>query len=350
MKTEIFGILEDGREVHIYTLTNESGMVATFTDMGGTWISMEVPDRDGNLADVVLGYERAEHYATNPNSYGAVIGRHANRIGGAAFDLNGKHYELEKNNNQRNNLHSGTDRWYKRIWTVSSSESDNSITFALHSSDMDQGFPGACDVKVTYTLTRNALIIDYDFMPEQDTICNLTNHAYFNLAGHDSGSAMDEEVWIDADYITATDENQITTGQLMPVAGGPFDFTTMKALSKDIEADDEAIKTGLGYDHNFVINNFDGNVKLVAKSYEKKSGRIMEVHTDLPGLQLYTGNCIKDVYKGKGGTTYVPRCAYCFETQFFPNAINIPAFIQPIVKAGVEFKTRTIYKFLTDAN
>ena len=345
-----FGTMKDGRKVYRYTLTNENGVSASFTDRGGTWLTMVVPDRDGNMADVVLGYDTVETIQGGTGHIGEIVGRYANRIGGAAFTLNGKTYELEKNSSGRHNLHSGLDFYRDRVWETEVEETGLGIRirFSILSPDGDQGYPGNAHVTVSYTLLPdNSLKLDYHMVCDADTVANFTNHAYFNLAGHDTGCAMDQKVWIDADYFTITDEDSIPTGELVPVKGTPMDFTEMKPLGRDIDADYEPLKFGNGYDHNWCLNHTPGELSLCIKAVDEKSGRAMEVYTDLPGVQLYTGNSLRPVCDAKGKVRYDKRHGYCFETQNYPDAVNKSNFPSPVVKAKQEYKTTTIYKFLT---
>lgn len=346
-----FGVMENGAEVSRYTLTNENGVSASFTDLGGIWLTMMVPDRDGKLDDVVLGYDTVEKCMSLSGHLGEIVGRNANRIGGAEFTLNGTTYILEANSG-KNNLHSGPNYYRDRIWDTEVEESGlgTKITFSLFSPDGDQGYPGNANIAVSYTLTPdNSLKLDYHMVADADTIANFTNHSYFNLAGHKSGLATAQKVWIDADMFTVADNTSIPTGELVPVKGTPMDFTTMKAIEQDIHADYEPLQFGGGYDHNWVLNHPEGEMALSAKAYDEKSGRIMEVYTDLPGVQFYTANFLggKDCV-GKDNTAYEARSGYCFETQHFPDAINKPEFPSPVLKAGDEYRTTTVYKFLTD--
>ena len=239
------------------------------------------------------------------------------------------------------------DYYRDRIWDAEVEETalGTTITFGLHSPDGDQGYPGNADITVSYTLTPdNCLKLDYHMVSDADTIANFTNHVYFNLGGYKSGSALDQKVWIDADYFTATDANSIPTGELVAVKGTPMDFTEMKPIGRDIQEDYQALKYGNGYDHNWALNHPAGELSLSAKAEDEKTGRTMEVYTDLPGVQFYTANSLKTEH-GKNHAVYTPRCGYCFETQYFPDAINKPEFASPVVKAGEEYKTTTIYKF-----
>lgn len=345
-KTE-FGKLEDGTVVYRYTLTNEQGASASFTDLGGIWLTMVVPDRDGKMADVVLGYDTVQGILTGPGHPGEPVGRNANRIGGAKFVLNGVTYELEKNSGGKHNLHSGPDYYRNRVWETQVEEEDmgTRISFSLFSPDGDQGYPGNADITVSYTLTPdNSLKLDYHMVSDKDTVANFTNHAYFNLAGHDSGNAMNQKVWIDADAFTVTDRDSIPTGELAPVKGTPMDFTQMKPVARDIEADYEQLKWAGGFDHNWALNHPVGEVSLCAKAADEASGRVMEVYTDLPGVQFYTANSMA-TDMGKGRTAYHKRDGYCFETQYFPDSVNKPEFASAFLKAGQEYKTTTIYKF-----
>ena len=337
----------DGTEVYRYTLTNEQGVSASFTNFGAIWLTMSVPDKNGQFDDVILGYDSVDSIQTQPGHPGEPVGRNANRIGGAKFTLNGVTYELAKNSAEVNNLHSGPDYYRDRIWDAEVEETalGTTITFGLHSPDGDQGYPGNADITVSYTLTPdNCLKLDYHMVSDADTIANFTNHVYFNLGGYKSGSALDQKVWIDAHYFTATDANSIPTGELVAVKGTPMDFTEMKPIGRDIQEDYQALKYGNGYDHNWALNNPAGELSLSEKAEDEKTGRTMEVYTDLPGVQFYTANSLK-TERGKNHAVYTPRCGYCFETQYFPDAINKPEFASPVIKAGEEYKTTTIYKF-----
>lgn len=350
INVERFGETRKGQQADKYTLTNEHGVSASFTNLGGTWISMLVPDKNGKMADVVLGYDNLESYLKNPAHFGAIIGRNANRIGGAGFTLNGENYVLAENDG-KNNLHSGPDFYHGRIWEVELDESSlgSRISFSLFSPDGDQGFPGNAQITVSYTLTQDdAVIIDYHMISDADTVANFTNHSYFNLAGHDQGDVLSHQVWIDADYFTPADAGSIPVGTLMPVKGTPMDFTVKKEIGMEIGTDFEALLLGKGYDHNWVLNHCTpGETALCAKAWDPASGRCMEVYTDLPGIQFYTGNFLKRevVGPGKDGAAYDARNAFCFETQYYPDAVNKPSFPSPVLRAGEEYKTTTIYRF-----
>lgn len=348
-KKELWGNMPDGREVYLYTLVNENKVSASFTNLGAVWVTMNVPDRNGKETDVVLGYDSVSDYLLNPPHFGAPIGRNANRIAGAKFVINGKEYKLAANNST-NNLHSGPDLYHSRLWDSEAEENDmgTSVSFSLFSPDGDQGYPGNANITITYTLTPDdGLKIDYHMICDEDTVANFTNHSYFNLDGHDGGSALDQKVWIDADTYTRADEISIPTGEFTPVKGTPMDFTVMKTIGQDINEDYEALVFGSGYDHNWVLNHPSNELALCAASESDKTGIRMEVYTDLPGMQFYTANFLNDQMPGKGGAVYSKRCCYCFETQYYPNAVNTPEFPSPILKAGQEYQTTTIYKFST---
>ncbi|MEF9938757.1 MAG: aldose epimerase family protein [Clostridium sp.] len=349
-KKEHFGVIPTGEPVDRYTLYNKNGVSASFISLGGIWTSLIVPDRDGRETDVLLGYDTVDACLQNGGHLGEIVGRNANRIGQAKLTIDGKVYPLVVNNGP-NNLHSGPDFYRNRIWDAEIAEhaEDTSISFSLMSPDGDQGYPGNAQITVTYTLTAdNAVEIRYNMICDHDTIANMTNHSYFNLAGHNTGNAMAQQVWINADFYTPTDSDSIPTGILDPVQGTPMDFTVMKPIERDINCDFEPLRFGSGYDHNWVLNNRTKEPTLAAKAYDAASGRWMEVYTDLPGLQFYTANFLESQIPGKSGVIYGSRHGYCFETQYYPNAVNIPAFPSPILKEGKEYKTITIYKFLID--
>lgn len=343
MEIKNFGKNKKGEAANLYTLRNRNGMIMAVSDFGATLHILAVPDKVGYLHDVVLGYDTPEDYeGPSGTFFGATVGRNANRIGKAEFILNGKKYSIDKNDGN-NNLHSGLDFYSFRIWDVKET-TENSITFAIHSPDGDQGYPGAVDVSVRYTLTEdNALEISYYGVPEEETLINLTNHSYFNLNGHDSGSIEKHEVWVDADAFTRTNAESIPTGEIIPVEGTPMDFRNKKTIGRDINEKYEALIFGKGYDHNWVLNN-DGKFAKVIEMTGDKTGITMEVYTDLPGVQIYSGNFLTEEI-GKRGTVYKHRQGICFETQFFPDAVNHENFQKPIFKAGEIYKTTTVYKF-----
>lgn len=344
VRVETFGSTSKKEEAVLYTLTNENGMSASITNYGAALVKLNVPDKEGKLRDVVLGYDDVTGYEKGGGSFGAPVGRNANRIGGAVITIQDKTYELEKNDNG-NNLHSGTNYYNKRIWNVGE-KTDSKIEFVLHSPDGDQGYPGTLDMHVTYELTEdNELRLIYDAVPDQDTIINMTNHSYFNLDGHDSGNVLKELVTLDTDYFTRADAQSIPTGELVDVTGTPMDFRMPRALGEAIDADYEAVRLGKGYDHNWVLKN-NGKFDKVAQAVSEKSGIVMEVWTDLPGMQMYTANFLDNEH-GKNGAVYGIRDAVCFETQYFPDAVHHENFASPICKKGMPYHTVTSYKFET---
>lgn len=340
---KVFGKTKEGKTVTMYTVTNKNGMSLSAIDYGANVVSLMVPDKDGNQDDIVLGYDDVAGYEVNGCFFGAMIGRHGNRIGQARFTLNGKAYELEKNDGD-NNLHSGLVGYHKLMFEAETG--DNSVTFSRLSPHMEQGFPGNLKVSVTYTLTdENEWKLLYKAESDQDTLCNMTNHTYFNLKGHDGGPVTGHTVQILANGLTETSDDLIPNGRIVDVAGTPLDFREKKELGRDIEADYKPLIQGGGYDHNFVLDKKDGDFAKVAEISEETKGRTMEVYTDLPGMQMYSGNFIHDEC-GKNGAVYTERNGVCFETQFFPNSVNIPEFKPCILKAGEKFESLTVYKFV----
>lgn len=340
---ERFGMMPDGREIVLYTISNENGYSASFTNLGAIWTRMLVPDRNGCAADVLLGYEDAEGFLVNEPHMGAIVGRVANRTGGASFVLNGKTYHLGQNDGA-NNLHSGPDYYDKRLWNVGET-TDHFVEFTLTSPDGDQGYPGNAEISVTYTLTEaNAVEILYRVVCDQDTPVNLTSHGYFNLAGHDSGEVYDHVVRIAADAFTPTGASSVPTGEKKSVFGTPFDFTKPKKIGEELHSEEVQMKKSKGYDHNFCLNHPAGTYALAATVWENQSGRMMEVYTDLPGIQFYTGNWLEGEI-GKGNTVYKDYGAFCLETQFFPDSLNQEQFASPILRAGESFVSKTEYRF-----
>lgn len=348
IEKELFGNMPEGTEVYKYTLVNKNNVSASFITLGGTWVSMMMPDRDGKFKDVVLGYDDLDSYRKNPPHFGAPVGRNANRIGGAVITIGNRDYPLAANNGP-NNLHSGPDLYHDRVWDCKTSETEQGgrLDFYLESPDGDQGYPGNARITVSYTLTDdNSLVIDYHMVCDADTVANFTNHSYFNLAGHDSGDVLKQEVLINASHYTPADQVSIPTGEIAPVKGTPMDFTEMKPIGRDINEPFEALVFGRGYDHNWVLDHKEGELSLAARAMDPASGRVMECETDLPGLQFYTANFLEDDMPGKGGAHYDFRHAFCFETQYYPDAVHKPNFPSPILKAGQEYRTSTVYRFL----
>lgn len=340
MEKRRFGTTHDGKAAALYTLRNDAGMELSVTDFGATLVSLRVP-KDGALVDVVLGYDDVGGYEdADGYTIGATVGRSANRIGGAAFTLGGKVYHLTKNDGD-NNLHSGLDFYHKRLWQVVEA-GERAVTFALHSPDGDQGYPAALDICVTYTLLTDGVAIDYAATPDGDTIVNLTNHSYFNLNGHDSGDILGHLLQMNAAAFTPADAGSIPTGEIRPVDNTPMDFRTAKPIGRDIDADYEPVVLGNGYDHNWCLDG-DG-FRQFATLTGDKTGLIMTMYTDLPGMQVYSGNFLADE-PGKGGAIYRRRQGVCFETQHYPDAIHHANFPSPVCPANQTHHSRTEYRF-----
>ena len=341
-----FGKTADGTTAKIVTVVNERGMGMEVTDFGAALVAVTVTDKNNALADVVLGYEDVMDYIRNTGFYlGATIGRNGNRIGCACVTINGQDYPMDDNENG-NNLHSGFEGFDRKIWDMEILEDELTVKFHYHSPDGEQGLPGNFDVTVAYTLTNeNEIRIHYTGTSDADTIANMTNHSYFNLAGHAYGSIAEHILWLDADAYTPVDEKLIPTGELRTVQGTPFDFRTPKKMGLDIDADDEQLKLASGYDHNYVLNHQDGQVRKVAEVSEPVTGRVMEVYTDCVGVQFYAGNFMNSTLIGKGGAAYQRRGGFCLETQYYPDANHHNHFPTSILKAGQLYDTTTIYKF-----
>lgn len=337
-----FGKTKDEKEISLYTIKNDNGMEASVTNLGAILVTLIVPDKSGEVKDVVLGYDKGEDYLTNPCFFGATIGRSANRIAGAQFVIDGVTYRLKVNDNE-NNLHSDADLGYhKQLWDAE--PSDNAVKFTYFSPDKEMGFPGNLKISVTYTLTEdNALELCYDGISDKKTLINMTNHTYFNLSGHDAKSILDTRVVLHASHYTPIVPGAIPTGEIAPVAGTPMDFTAAKTVGEEIDTDWAQLTMVNGYDHNFVIDHYDGTLRKIAEA--SVSGRVMEVYTDLPGVQFYTGNGTQ-MLTGKGGAVYGPRNAFCLETQYYPNSINQEGFQKPEFDAGERYQTKTVYRFV----
>lgn len=344
-----FGEVE-GQPVDLYTLTNANGLVMTVTNYGGIVVSLTVPDKAGNLGDIVLGFSAVADYVKNSPYYGCIVGRYGNRIGKAKFSLDGQEYALAANNGE-NSLHGGVKGFDKVIWAAKEVKTDNAVGVELKylSKDMEEGFPGNLDATVTYWLTNdNEFKIEYAATTDKPTVVNLTHHSYFNLAGEGSGDILGHELTINADTYTPVDQGLIPTGKLEPVEGTPMDFRTATAVGARIDADFEQLKFGKGYDHNWVLNRKSaGDMELAATVFEPKSGRVMEVLTTEPGLQFYAGNFLDDSRTGKSGKVNGFRTGLCLETQHYPDSPNKPDFPTVVLKPGETYKTSTIYKFST---
>jgi aldose 1-epimerase len=346
VKKQAYGKMPDGTVVDLYTLTNANGMQAGILTYGGTVVSLTAPDRNGKYADVVLGMDDLAGYRKATAFFGALIGRYGNRIGHAQFTLDGQTYKLPANDNG-NTLHGGPEGFDKRVWTAVPGAGADGQTLELTyvSKDGEMGFPGTLTAKVVYTLTpKNELKIDYTATTDKPTVVNLTNHSYFNLAGQGEGDVLGHEVMINADRFTPVDAGLIPTGELKPVTGTPFDFTKPTAIGARIEANDEQLKFGKGYDHNWVLNKTGDGLTKAAEVSEPKTGRVMEVWTTEPALQFYTGNFLDGTLTGKG-KTYPRRGAFCMETQHYPDSPNKLAFPTTELKPGATYHTTTLYRF-----
>jgi aldose 1-epimerase len=339
-----FRSLHQGQPTALYTLRNKNGLTAQVTNYGGLLVSLYVPDKKGQFSDIVQGYDNLDAYIQGNSPYmGAVCGRCANRIGKGKFSLMGKEYTLAVNNGP-NHLHGGLTGFNKVIWEVTGSAED-SIHLSYLSRDGEEGYPGNLNVTLSYTLTgNNELRLDYRATTDKTTVVNLAGHSYFNLAGEGSGDIYHQELMINAKFFTPVDESSLPTGEVWSVKGTPMDFTAFKKLGRDIDAEYEQIRFGAGYDHNWVLDHRTGKMGLAAVARDPQSGRVMEVYTTQPGMQLYTANWI-DAEKGKGGKIYRRRWAFCLETQHFADAVNKPHFPSPVLEPGETYQHTCIYRF-----
>ena len=345
MTKELFGTTQDGCEVYAYTLENANGIKARLITYGATLVNLYVPDKDGSVEDIVLGYDKLEDYYSNESFFGSTIGPSANRTGNAEFRIDGKTYQIEKNDGP-NNLHSSiVSGYHKRVWEVAET-GETSVTLFLEAPDGDMGFPGNKRITMTYSLSDdNALQLKYHGTSDKNTVINMTNHTYFNLSGHQAGKIEDHILMIHAGNYTPVVPGCIPTGEIAPVTGTPMDFTSPKPVGQDIGADFEQLKLGQGYDHNFVIDGADGTLREIATVEDPKSGRKMKAFTTLPGVQFYAGNCI-GAGTGKDGVPYGPRVGMCLETQYFPDTINHPDFQSNVFGPDRDYEAVTIYQFV----
>ena len=344
-----FGKDLNGNTVRLFTISNSNGMVAKITNFGAILVSLFVPNKEGKLDDVVLGFDTLEKYFYNDVCYfGSTVGRNSNRVKNAKFVLNGISYKLDKNEREKNNLHSGFKPYNSRLWDYCVDEENNSVSFSLISPDMDQGFPGEFDIIVTYSLDNdNDLKINYKGKSNKDTIANMTNHSYFNLSGYNSGTILNHELCINADKYVEVDDELIPTGELKEVCSTPMDFRKPTKIGLRINDDFKQFEYTGGYDHSFVINKTTDGIEKIAVLSDNESGRTMEVYTDSIGVQLYTGNFIENnKILGKENIIYKNRSGVCLETGYLPDAINQKNFTSPILKAGDTYNTTTIYKFV----
>ena len=345
---DAFGTAPDGQAVDIYTLSNAKGAQARIMTYGGVVQSLSVPDKHGNFADVVLGYDNLDGYLDKKTPYfGALIGRYGNRIGGAKFTLEGQTYTLAANNGV-NSLHGGLKGFDKVVWTATPSLGVDgpALTLTYLSKDGEEGFPGNLQVKAVYTLTEdNALKLEYTATTDKATVVNLTHHSYFNLAGAGNGNILKHVVYIKGDSTTPVDSGLIPTGEIKPVDGTPFDFRTPTAIGARINDPDPVLQYGPGYDHNWIINKAPGEYALMARVVEPTSGRTLEVWSDEPALQFYAGNFLDGTITGKGGKVYKHRSAFCMEPQHYPDSPNKPNFPNVVLKPGETYHNIIVYKF-----
>lgn len=346
-----FGKLPDGREAKLYALENSSGFKVEITDFGGTVVNLFAPDRSGRLADVSLGFASIEPYPTQSPYFGSLIGRYGNRIAHGRFSLDGQAYTLATNNSPGDipcSLHGGLVGFDKVLWTARPTmiDGDPALVLSYVSRDGEEGYPGTLAVEVTYTVTaKNELKIEYRATTDKPTPVNLTNHTYFNLHGEGEGTILDHVLMMRASRTTPVNAGLIPTGEIVPVKGTPFDFMTPQVIGARIDADDEQLKFGGGYDHNWVLDSRDGSLALAATLHEPKSGRFMEVWTTEPGLQFYSGNFLDGTITGKSGRRYAHRSGLCLETQHYPDSPNQPDFPNTILRPGETLRSTTIYRF-----
>jgi aldose 1-epimerase len=346
-KKSNFGKLPNGSSANLYTLTNNNGMEVKITNYGGIITSILVPDKAGKISDVVLGYDDLSGYLDKSPYFGCIVGRYGNRIANGKFSLDGEEYSLATNNGP-NALHGGLKGFDKIVWQVKELPRDGNLGLELKyvSKDMEEGYPGNLDVTVTYILTEdNALRIDYLAITDKKTVLNLTNHSYFNLKDAGASPILDHFIKLNADKFTPVDETLIPTGELRSVENTPFDFRQPHTIGERINAENEQIKFGGGYDHNFVLHGEMGQLRVIAEIFEPTSGRVMEVFTTEPGVQFYTGNFLDGSITGKNGNVYQHRHGFCLETQHYPDSPNKPEFPSTILEPGQKYQSTTIYKF-----
>ena len=344
---ESFGKTADGESVDLFTLTNRNGMEARITNYGGIVTTLTAPDRNNKYADVVLGFNDLDSYLKGHPYFGALVGRYGNRIAKGRFTLNGVEYKLAVNNGE-NHLHGGIKGFDKVVWTARSMRTKlgPALSLTYLSKDMEEGYPGNLTVKVVYTLTNNnELRIDYSASTDKDTVTNLTHHSYFNLAGEGTGDILNHQLLLKASRFTPTDAGSIPTGELRNVQGTPFDFLKSTAIGARINQDEEQLKFGGGYDHNWVVNGRAGALRQAASVYESTSGRVMDVWTTEPGIQFYTGNFLDGTLTGKSGKAYARRNGFCLETQHYPDSPNKPKFPTTTLRKGTTYRSTTIYRF-----
>ena len=338
----------DGKPVALYTLVNGSGMEACITNFGGRIVSLMVPDRDGVMRDVVLGFDNIADYLpeNNDSNFGAIIGRYGNRINQGRMVVDGDTVQLPQNN-YGHCLHGGPTGWHYKVFDAEQ-PNDTTLVLTLVSPDGDNNFPGTVNAQVTYTLTSdNAIDIAYEAVTDKPTVINLTNHSYFNLNSDHNQPVTNHVLWLNADNFTPTDSTFMTTGEILAVAGTPMDFTVAKTIGQDINADYEPVKFGLGYDHNWVLNTTGNDSVAAARLMSPETGITLEVYTDEPGVQVYTGNFLDSTVTGKGGVAYPYRGAICLETQHYPDSPNKPEWPSVVVRPAETYTSHCVYKFGT---
>ncbi len=344
LETSEFGAV-DGQPVTLFTLTNASGASVGIIEYGGIVVSLNVPDRDGNLGDVVLGFDTLDAYVADTPYFGAITGRYANRIAGGKFEIDGTTYELPVNNGP-NSLHGGIKGFDKVVWKGTPAESGDGVSFAYVSQDGEEGYPGTLEATVTYTWTdTNELRIDYEASTDKPTVINLTNHSYFNLKDGGASSILDHVLMINASNYTPVDATSIPIGEIALLDGSPLDFREPTAIGARIEEEDEQLGFGAGYDHNYVIDRDADGLALAATVSEPETGRVMDVLTAEPGVQFYSGNFLDGHHIGKGGVAHQHRSGFCLETQHYPDSPNQPDFPSTVLRPGETYKTSTVYKF-----
>jgi aldose 1-epimerase len=342
----VFGTLPGGEPVEAFTLRSSGGVEAQVIAFGGAIVSLRVPDREGRVEDVVLGYDSLEGYLADDAYFGALIGRYANRIRGGRFSLDGVEHALDVNNGP-NHLHGGRGGFHKVLWKAE--QADGALTLSHSSADGEQGYPGALHARVTYRLTdANELVVDYAATAERPTPVNLTQHSYFNLTGDPTRDILSHELQVEADFITPVDATLISTGELRPVEGTAFDFRRPTPIGARIADADAQLAHAGGYDHNFVLRRNGAGPSLAARVHDPSSGRTLEVLTTEPGIQFYSGNFLDGAVRGKNGVRYAHRCGLCLEPQHFPDSPNHPTFPSVILRPGERYTSRTVYRFLTD--
>ncbi|HEY8513433.1 MAG TPA: aldose epimerase family protein [Cyclobacteriaceae bacterium] len=347
IRVDSLGVMPSGEVINQYTLVNQNGLQLQVINLGGTITSLKVPDREGKIEEVTLGCDSLQDYIDGTPFFGCLVGRYGNRIAKGSFELDGKRYELARNNNG-NHLHGGLKGFDKAYWNIEPIESEEgpAIRLTYLSPDMEEGYPGNLSVEVIYTLTHdNKLSIDYRATTDKPTVVNLTNHTYFNLTGDAKRDILDHELILHATQYIPVDKGLIPIGKLEDVAGTPFDFREAHKIGERIDADHPQIVNGIGYDHCWVITGNAGELRLGATVYEPQSGRVMEMYTTEPGVQFYSGNFLNGNTRGKGGKMYNKRDGFCLETEHFPDSPNQPSFPSTVLRPGEEYRSRTVYAF-----